>query len=179
MLIIHELGEDEELLPQKLEGEVHLKHNRPFWPMNPHKWLTAQPKLKVYLISSHQAPPSPCASIPTPKLTSSPKIQMILHCTLHDAGNVCVCVCVCACVCVRACVRACVHVCVRACVRACMCTSADCVSEHSLLHLFLTSVVVWSTCTSSVTASVWATQFFVECLWSLRLWMHSGLFTWV
>ena len=46
---------------------------------------------------------------------------MILHCTLHDAGNVCVCVCVCACVrvCVRACMRACVHACVRACVRAC------------------------------------------------------------
>ena len=30
MLVIHELGEDEELLPQKLEGEVHLKHKRPF-----------------------------------------------------------------------------------------------------------------------------------------------------
>ena len=25
VLIIHELGKDEELLPQKLEGEVHLK----------------------------------------------------------------------------------------------------------------------------------------------------------
>ena len=74
----------------------------------------------------------------------------------------CVCVCVCVCACVRACVRACMW-CVCVCMlkwnlwvhqrsRVCVCAHVHacvhaqfccvCVWEHSLLQLFLTSVVV-------------------------------------